>query len=337
MALPRDQEVVLLFYRDYERDTYFRNDRVLKRYVRPVYNLFRKGQKVSGFYVWYQLLIKALRSQGYRVELNNYAFARRHPDYPVGLVGYPNLLENWSLPNPAILGPSLFDHPLVAPHLLDDPRFKFYIVTCAWMRRMFAPHYGDQCVQWYAGMDTAAWPDTRQHQKQFDVLIYDKIRWHHDQYEAGLIEPICAALERRGLSHRTVQYRAYDHSSYRELLSQARSMIFLCEHETQGMAYQEALASNVPIVAWDNGYWLDPRRPQFEPNPVPATSVPFFSNECGERFVHIEEFEEVFDRFWSGLHAYEPRRYVERELSFEGSAAVYMKYYRMAALKAAAV
>jgi hypothetical protein len=47
-------------------------------------------------------------------------------------------------------------------------------------------------------------------------------------------------------------------------------MLFLCEHETRGLAYQEALASNVPILAWDTGFWLDPRRPLYDPNPVPA-------------------------------------------------------------------
>ena len=36
-------------------------------------------------------------------------------------------------------------------------------------------------------------------------------------------------------------------------------MIFLCEHETQGIAYQQALSRNVPILAWDRGGdWQDP-------------------------------------------------------------------------------
>ena len=36
--------------------------------------------------------------------------------------------------------------------------------------------------------------------------------------------------------------------SYRALLRRSKSMLFLCESETQGMAYQEALASNVPVL-----------------------------------------------------------------------------------------
>ena len=107
-------------------------------------------------------------------------------------------------------------------------------------------------------------------------------------------------------------------------------MIYLCEHETQGCAYQEALASNVPVLAWDPGFWRDPLAEKFEDGPVPATSVPYFSEECGDRFRGVEAFDEVFDRFWARLSSYEPRRYVARELTLEKSADLYMGYYRAA-------
>jgi hypothetical protein len=51
-----------------------------------------------------------------------------------------------------------------------------------------------------------------------------------------------------------VRYKFHDHYSYRRLLQRSRALVFLCEHETQAIAYQEALASNVPVLAWDNGY-----------------------------------------------------------------------------------
>jgi glycosyltransferase involved in cell wall biosynthesis len=330
MNLDRDH-VVLLFYQDIERDSFFPNDRYVKRLIRPIYHRFGKRQKVSGFLVWFQLLAKALRQQGYTVRVNDYAFAHKHPTYPVGLVGYPQLLERWTLPNPAIIGPGFFDHPKNAPTLMDDSRFHFYIVTCDWMERMFKPFYGDRCVQWHAGMDVEAWSDTKGQSKSIDVLVYDKIRWNRERYEPELLDPILQALDRRGLRHQTVRYGAYDHATYKTLLEQSRSMLFLCEHETQGMAYQEALASNVPVLAWDNGFWLDPRRPEWEPEPVPASSVPYFSAECGERFSTIAEFKHTLDTFWQRLHSYEPRRYVERELSFARSAELYMSYYRQLA------
>ena len=219
---------VLLFYRDFEYDTYFKNDRYLKRVVKPLYDRFRSGPKVSGFLVWFRLLVKALRSVGCDVRIDDYAFARRHPYYPVGLVGYPAILDGWNLPNPAILGPGLFDHPLIAPRLMDDPRFRGYVATCDWIHEMFAPIYGEDClIDWHAGIDLAEWPDGASHAKSIDVLLYDKVRWDRDRYEPEMIAPIGRYLaDERGLTVRTVRYGAYDHAEYRQLLQSARSLVF---------------------------------------------------------------------------------------------------------------
>lgn len=334
MSFAQDK-TVLLFYKDFERDSLFPGDRHLKRAIRPVYHLFSKGQKVSGFSVWYQLLVRALRQQGYDVRCNDYRAARRHPSHPVGLVGYPHVLDGWDLPNPAILGPGLYDHPSLAPDLMRDPRFRAYIVTCDWMRAMFLPFYGQTCADWHAGIELDKWEDTRPLPKTTDILIYDKIRWNRDHYEPHLIQPIQDELHRRGLSYKNIRYKAYDHATYRAMLRESRAMLFLCEHETQGMAYQEAMAANVPVLAWENGFWLDPRRPEFDPQPVPATSVPYFSPECGERFRDGDDFAATLDTFWERLAGYRPREYVARELSLAGSARQYMDLYAQIAAQPA--
>ncbi|HEX8363629.1 MAG TPA: hypothetical protein VF613_26145 [Longimicrobium sp.] len=322
-----NDRTVLLFFRDFESDRFVPGDRYLKRLVRPLYNRFNRKQKVTGFQMAFQLLAEALRRGGYEVRINDYRAARRNPGHPVGLFGYPHLLEGWDLPNPAVLGPGLYDHPSLAPGLMRDERNRFYLVCSEWMRSMFARHYGDSCVVWFNGIDAAEWPDTRGRAKDVDVLVYDKIRWNRETYEPALLHPVMQSLARRGLRVETLRYKLHDHAAYRGLLSRSRSMLFLCEHETQGLAYQEALASNVPVLAWDNGYWLDPHRPDFEPDPVPASSVPYFSPECGDRFRDFGEFDAAFERFWPRLDGYDPRAYVQRELSLERSAQLYTTYY----------
>jgi len=323
--------IVLLFYQDYERDTFFRNDRYLKRVVRPLYHAVTRKQKVTGFLVWYRLLAQALRLAGFDVRENDYRFARKHPEHPVGLVGYPSLLDGWNLPNPAVLGPALFDHPAQCPDLMTDPRFVSYLVTCDWMRDLFGPVYGDKCRQWHAGIDMERWVDTKADAKDIDFLIYDKVRWEHDDYDVNLIQPILQRLRDKGLTYEVIRYKFYDYGTYQALLRRSRAMIFLCEHETQGMAYQECLASNVPILAWDNGHWLDPNWKRYSEGPVTASSVPYFSRECGERFVGIDDFDAALGKFLERKDAYTPRAYVERELSFAGSAELYMKAYEEAA------
>jgi hypothetical protein len=332
MPLSLDTDV-LLFFEDVDRDTFVRNDRRLRRLLRKGSYLFRRGRpKVSGFELWFLLLKAALERSGSRVHCNDERLARKNPHFPVGLVGYPHILEGWSLPNPAVLGPGIIDHPAVAPNLMKDPRFKVFIATCDWYADMFAPYYGaDRLALWHAGIDLEEWPDLSQRTKDVDVLIYDKVRWHRDLHEPGLLATIDRTLRARGLRRELIRYGQYDYQAYRALLARSRALIFVCEHETQGMAYQEAMASGVPVLAWDPGYWIDPQAKRHDPNPIPATSVPYFSPECGERFRDEAAFPEAFGRFWSRLAAFAPRDYVQRELSLEGSARLYMQHLRTAA------
>jgi hypothetical protein len=322
-----NKNLILLFYKEFEKDKYFKYDRYLKRIVRPIYDLTHTRQKKTGFGVSFELLRRALVKQGWVVRVNDHSLARKYPEYPVGLVGFPAVLDGWDLANPAILGPSLFDHPMLAPRLMEDPRFRIHLVLAEWMYNMFRPIYGEACVRWYAGIDTDEWADTSTCPKDIDFLVYDKIRWNHETLAIELLHPIVDILARRGLRTCVIRYKYHDHKTFKRLLKRSRAMVFLCEHETQGLAYQEALACNVPILAWDNGYWLDPRWEQVSNAMIPASSVPFFSPDCGDRFADLGRFEEALDRFLDRILSYRPRKYVLENLSWQQSAMIYSRAY----------
>lgn len=323
---PRGRDI-FLFYKEYEADKFVPGDRYLKRLLRPIWNMMHSNQKKTGFFVSFELMRDALSKAGYNVRANDYAGARLRPDYPVGVIGFPVILDNWKLPNPALLGPSLYDHPGLAPDLFRDPRFRKYLVLADWNRDMFAPVYGDRCVSWFAGIDLERWPSQAAKPKSFDFLVYDKVRWDHDRFQGELIDPVRNHLTARGFTFMDIRYKFHDQPTFRRLLSAAKGMIFLCEHETQGLAYQEALASGVPVLAWDRGYWGDPLWKRFDPKAPPASSVPFFSPFCGERFANLDEFPAALDRFVERLPDYDPRSYVASNLSQEESARIYADAY----------
>ncbi|MDP9126703.1 MAG: hypothetical protein M3N08_00385 [Pseudomonadota bacterium] len=322
-----DKKTVLLFYKEVEKDKFFKYDRYLKRILRPLYHLTHKRQKKSGFAVSFELMRRALELSGYDVRVNDYAAARRNPDYPVGLVGFPVVLENWKLPNPAVLGPSLYDHPMLAPELMKDRRFKKYAVLAPWCLHMYKPVYGEACFEWFAGIDINMWPDQSGQPKAWDFLVYDKIRWQHDELEQSLLNPILEKLKARGLTYRLVRYKFHDHATLKQMLAESKGMLFICEHETQGLAYQEAMASGVPILAWDNGFWADPLWRRFAQQPPPASSVPFFSETCGERFRDLSAFDDALHRFLEKRADYRPRAYVAEKLKMETSARLYADQY----------
>jgi hypothetical protein len=324
---------VLIFFEDRDRDTFVAGDRRLRRKLRKTVGLFRPHkQRVTGFEVSFNLLRRALERAGQTVHVNDFRLARRHPHFPVTVCGYTHILDRWDLPNPAVLGPGLYDHPKQSPQLMQDPRFRSYLMLCGWMKDMFATIYDPSGLRmWFGGIDLAEWPDTSDQTKDIDVLVYDKIRWRREHYEPNLLVPVLDELSRRGLRFEVLRYGRYIHEAYRKMLARSRSMVFLCENETQGMAYQEAMASNVPILAWDQGYWLDPNRAKWTDQPVPATSVPYFSENCGDRFVDIEAFSGMLDHFWDRLESYTPREYVAKSLSFHESAELFLEAYYHAA------
>jgi hypothetical protein len=324
------RETVLLFYEDVERDRWVRGDRHVRRSARRVYHALTQGQTVSGFEVAFRMLCIALQRAGCRVVVNNRRLARRNPTHPVGICGYSHILDHWSLPNPAVIGPGLYNHPGEAPNLMDDGRIRAYLLPCEWVRDLFLPVYGPRCGIWYAGIDLDRWPDTSSAPKDIDLLVYEKLLWDRDLALRDAVAPVLAEIDRRGMHYVVVRRGAYGPEEYRALLARSRAMLFLCQHETQGLAYLEALASNVPVLAWDPGVWLDPIRLRYDDRTVPATSVPYFSPECGERFRGAAEFPEVLDRFFARLPQYTPRAYVAEQCSLERSAEMYLTAYRAA-------
>ena len=104
-------------------------------------------------------------------------------------------------------------------------------------------------------------------------------------------------------------------------------MIFLCEHESQGIACCEALAMNVPVLAWDNGFCLDPNRFKWSQPVIPATSVPYFDERCGMKFKNLQEFDDRFTMFINRVieNKFEPRAYILENLTLQVSAKKLLK------------
>jgi hypothetical protein len=298
-----------------------------KRSVQRGTRRLRNRRTVTGFEMSTRMLVRALRAAGRRVYLNDYNRAEREPDHPVGISGHPQTIDWWDLPNPAILGPGMLDHPAIKPSLMEDDRFHYYIVTCGWMEDLFRPYYGSTLMSWFAGIDTRSWPDLSERPKRYDCLVYDKIHWDRDRLVPGLLEPVQRELTHSGLRYAVIRYGAHNQSAYRKLLAGSRFMVFLAEHETQGLAYQEAMASNLPVLAWNPGFWVDPNRARYTSDPVPACSVPYFSDQCGATFREPNEFNSALEAFVRRLDSFRPRQFVQQHLSLESSADTYLRHY----------
>ena len=317
-------ETALLFYVESADDRWFPGDRFPRAVVRRIV----RGRMVTGHRRVAQNLQAGLDRLGVPYRYNNYRALRKRPGHVVGLLGKLHLLEEWKYSNPLVAGPCMLDHPLDMPDLFEKHNVRRYLVAGEWVKRMFEPYFGGKVDVWPIGIDTDLWPDFSDCPKTLDFLVYEKILWDRDINVPGILNPVLNELRNRGFSHQVIRCGSYREHEYRALLQRARHMIFLCEHETQGLAYQEALACNVPVLAWDQGFWLDPKCARYEKDAVPASSVPYFSQDCGLTFKKIADFSDRLDEFLA--MRFNPRVYVEKNLNLENSARRYLEFLRTA-------
>ena len=52
-------------------------------------------------------------------------------------------------------------------------------------------------------------------------------------------------------------------------------------------------------------------------NDIPATTIPYWDERCGDFFYNINNIEEKFNSFLDKLNTYKPREYVLENLSME--------------------
>jgi glycosyltransferase involved in cell wall biosynthesis len=310
---------LLLFYAEPDEDRWLPFDRYPRRLIR---RLVRGPHRPGGQMRVFLNLRAGLERIGQPFRVNDFRRARRQDGELCCILGKRGMLDHHAWPNPLLVGPCIYNHPIDDPDLLRRRRVRRLLVPGEWMRRMCEPYWGGAVHAWPAGIDTERWAPAAE-SRDLDVLVYDKIRWNRPTMVPALLDPIIAELDRRKLRHAVVRYGGYDPDAYRRLLRRARRMVFLCEHETQGLACEEALASGVPVLAWDHGgAWWDP---EYYPDRVvyaPVSSVPYWDDRCGERFATAAAFPATLDRFEATLAAgrYDPRAFVLEHLSLEASA-----------------
>lgn len=294
-------------------------DRHLLKYLRGLI----KSRKISGLEKVFVNLCKGFD------ELNinytrNLPFNKIAPGEPVVVLGSGKyVLQGYNKSNPVIAGIGLMTHPKQWPTLFKDYPVAVYLQHSKWTKDLYTPYFGENnCDIWPAGIDTQRWSPGDADSKPIDFLVYNKIMWNKDEQNQTFKDPILKKLDNLGLTYKEIVYGHYHENEYFELLKQCRAMLFLCEHESQGFACCEALSMNVPVLAWDPGYWLDPMRIEWGTPKVKSTSIPFFDGRCGLSFKDATVFDNVFESFMTKLNngAFKPREYILNRLTLKKSA-----------------
>ena len=299
-----------------ERDRWLPGD----RFMRPVVRRILRGPPRSGgldkVLINLRLGLDRLRIP-YTVNL---PFRKLHSCDRVAVLGCGHhCLAGYTQPNPIVAGIGLMTHPSEWPTLCTDYPVVRYLQHSVWCDAVYRPFFGDRCAIWPVGIETDRWTPGPATAKTTDFLLYDKIHWDGEERTTSLLTPIRVTLDRLGCTHETLRYGAYAPGAFQAALGRCRAMIFLSAHESQGIAAQEAMASGVPLLAWNPGFVEDPDRLKWGQTVIPATSVPYFDARCGLTFRHASEFATQLPAFLAAQRAghLAPRDYILEHLTLE--------------------
>jgi hypothetical protein len=236
-------------------------------------------------------------------------------------VGPDSVLKLEGIPLIAAIG--IIYHPSDFPNLHQLGYVHAYLSHSDWSNLICKPYWGDICYTWPAGIDTEKWKESNLTKEYF--LVYDKIRWHHQKERTEILNPILEYCKTKKIPVKVIRYGHYKEDDYFHLLQKAKGMIFVCEHESQGIACNQAMSMNVPIFAWDRGTITDPNflalNEKFPSGLPSCTSVPFFDETCGERFKSMDDFYKLAPIYFEKveLGQYSPSIYTKKNLSFKAS------------------
>ena len=215
-----------------------------------------------------------------------------------------------------VIGPQVWVFDEHVKELQQNPHYyKSIIAPSQWVKDLFVSKFSypeNKVAVWPVGIEL---PDIQREEK-YDCLVYFKRRTRQE------LEKVISFLDRKQLTYNILEYGSYQPEQVNELAAQSKFCFLLNGTESQGIAVQEIMACDTPMFVWDISEWND----QGENYRVPATSIPFWDDTCGQR-VFDSNFEETFDSFYSKLGEYNSRKYVEENLSYKQSVKTLMEIF----------
>jgi glycosyltransferase involved in cell wall biosynthesis len=217
-----------------------------------------------------------------------------------------------------LFGPHFGVYPSVFPTINSlSPLNSVYLQPSDWVRDLFAPHVRVpvHTFPFPVAIDKIQTVPSRPQTNK--VLVYCKMR-NPAHYTAAM-----DLLRANGFDPIQIVYGSYKQADFLSLLRAVRFAVWVGSHESQGFALNEALASNTPVLVWNvrtlADQWMGGRPA------VPATTCAYWDRSCGEVFETQEAFQTTLDLFLLRLDMYEPRAFIEHELSVAACAARFQK------------
>jgi len=277
----------------------------------------------TGHHKNYDAIQRMCRVCGIEFEATNSFERCKRGDYDI-LISVNCYFDPDFIPNVKIIyGPQLFAIPsgdIVGPL---NPSYKNRAISNS-LSQWIIDYFFEMCNNTFRveliplpfAVDTALFAPTEGVEKDLDCLVYIKHRHN------SVINYALNTLRGTGIKFETVRYGSYNQDHYKHLLSRSKFMLCLDAHESQGFALQEAMSCGVPLLVWgvksmheesSDGYRFVYER--YHPKNMLATSVGWWSDECGMKFYEESELEAGIKAMMEKWQTFRPRDFIVRELS----------------------
>ncbi len=315
--------MINLFYEEPNPDRWVPFDRYPRGFIRRI---VRGEPPIGGVQRWYLNLKKGLELIGADFKDLSYTNPQKNKHSTSCIIGKPHVIQKCNHTQPIILGPGLPSHPYDFKDW-EKYNIKKILISCDWFKQMYDEYLPVKIptIVWPSGIDTHLWSPTQTIKNK--IIVYDKVRWERNRYLPNLIYPILESLKNKGEEIIYFKYGSYKEEDYLAALKEAKAMIFLCEHETQGFAYLQALSCNVPIYAWNRkGFWQDPTLYPHSVKFKNVSSIPYWDERCGIEFEDFDTYQHKQNDFWLKLNSkfFNPREYILENLTLEKCAQKYV-------------
>lgn len=226
-------------------------------------------------------------------------------------------LVNVVNPENLLIGPNVCTLPIDNEFIMSK-KYKKVVVPSDWVKEKYKRWIPeDKIFVWPVGIDTDFFKDESQNEKEFDCLIYYKRRSFDE------LKFVTKLLKEKKQTFNIIEYGQYSESSFINLLEKTKYVFLLDNCESQGIAIQEIMSSNIPMFVWDVSYWEDCG----EEYKTKASSIPYWDERCGAFETNKDNIEFSFVDFLNKFGFFNPRSYILENLTLENQVKQILKQF----------
>jgi hypothetical protein len=212
-----------------------------------------------------------------------------------------------------LAGPNLVVRAIDDGGILASPEIDICIVPSYWVKPSYEddqPTLKNRIQIWYAGVDTNYWQPTSSLQQKIDageknVLVYWKTE------NEAFCRDVEIALKKHGFHPIRLHYNHYAKEQYKTKLSKCLFSVFITRSESQGIAFAESWAMDVPTLVWDPQQPLVIRGKEH----WPVAACPYLTNSTGILWKNITEFNVLLQNIRDHVSNFSPRSWIEKNMT----------------------